>query len=61
MKKIRLLFEENQMVWTIQFNCIVQTIWFNELMKIFKKVHKDYGNTGCRVIKQGVQNWKDFA
>jgi hypothetical protein len=20
-----------------------------------------YGNTGCRVFKQGVQNWKDFS
>ena len=20
-----------------------------------------YGNTGCRVFKQGVQNWKDFC
>ena len=22
---------------------------------------KNYGNTGCRVFKQGVQNWKDFC
>ena len=21
---------------------------------------KYYGNTGCQVFKQGVQNWKDF-
>ena len=23
--------------------------------------HEDYGNTGCRVFKWGVQNWKDFC
>ena len=22
---------------------------------------EDYGNTGCRVFEQGVQNWKDFC
>ena len=22
---------------------------------------RDYGNTGCRVFKQGLQNWKDFC
>ena len=22
---------------------------------------QDYGNTGCRVFKWGVQNWKDFC
>ena len=22
---------------------------------------EDYGNTGCQVFKQGVQNWKDFC
>ena len=26
-----------------------------------KKVHTHYGNTGCRVFKRGIQNWKDFC
>ena len=24
-------------------------------------MHPYYGNMGCRVFKQGVQNWKDFC
>ena len=31
------------------------------LEQIDDSAHEDYGNTGCRVFKRGVQNWKDFC
>ena len=31
------------------------------LEQIDDSAHEDYGNTGCQVFKQGVQNWKDFC
>ena len=42
-----------------QVSCIMGKKWGTTLVVKFKTMH--YGNTGCRVFKQVVQNWKDFC
>ena len=40
-----------QKLWTLTCNCNAEG----------SGLDPEYGNTGCRVFKKGIQNWKDFC
>ena len=40
---------------------MTQCLHLNQNVLVLVKILAHYGNTGCQVLKGGIQNWKDFC